>query len=336
MRRSFPPCLALALAMALPPAAQGAGGPPELGLPVRCLVGTDCFIQNHVDNDPGPGRLDHACGRLSYDGERGTDFRLRGYADMRRGVDVVAAADGVVARVRDGEPDRHLRETGRAALAGREAGNGVLVDHGDGWETQYNHLRRGSVSVKPGDPVRAGDRLGQVGLSGVTEFPHLDFSVRYRGAVIDPFVGPGGWQGCGGPRQPLWSRDAASALAYRPTGVLLAGFAPGKPDPEAARDGAYGATLPAGAPALVFWVDLFGAQAGDRQVMRITGPDGATLHEAATDLAASNVSWFAYAGVPRRGEGWAPGDYVGHYRLERAGTLVAEARATLQIRGTGR
>jgi hypothetical protein len=304
---------------------------PALAVPVACTVGVDCFIQNHVDNDPGPGRLDHACGRLSYDGEKGTDFRVRNLPAMRGGVEVLAAADGLVVGVRDGEPDEDVRTRGRAAVAGREAGNGVVLDHGDGWQTQYSHLRRGSVAVRPGDRVRAGDRLGRIGLSGLTEFPHLDFAVRHHGRTVDPFVGPGGWTGCGGVRRPLWSADALRMLVYRATGVLSAGFAPDAADAGRARDGAYDGPLPAGAPALVFWADLFGAEAGDRQSIRVTGPDGRTVVADDDVLAASNVSWFAFAGRRAPPGGWPPGPYTGTYRLERAGAVVAETSATVRI-----
>ncbi len=305
--------------------------PPSFAIPVACRVGIDCFIQNHVDNDPGPGRLDHACGRLSYDGEKGTDFRVSNLPAMRRGVDVLAAADGTVIGIRDGEPDTDVRERGRAAVAGREAGNGVVVDHGGGWRTQYSHLQRGSVAVRPGDRVQAGDRLGRIGLSGLTEFPHLDFAVRRNDRVIDPFVGPDGWSGCDGPRRPLWSPDAMALLAYRATGVLSAGFAPEPAVAERARDGAYDGPIRADAAALVFWVDLFGAQAGDRQSIRVTGPDRTVVFADDRDLEASNVSWFAFSGRRTPAGGWSPGTYSGRFSLMRAGVVLAETTATTRL-----
>jgi hypothetical protein len=164
----------------------------ELGLPVDCTPGRDCFIQNYVDNDPGPGRRDYACGPLSYDGHVGTDFRVPDRAAMLRGVAVVAAAPGVVRATRDGMADISIRETGREAVAGREAGNSVLIDHGDGWETQYSHLRRDSVRVHPGDRVKAGAVLGLIGLSGL------------RAGRSIPSSGPNRWhaervgRACGG------------------------------------------------------------------------------------------------------------------------------------------
>jgi hypothetical protein len=99
--------------------------PPLLGLPIQCNPGIDCHIQNFFDHDVGAGWRDHACGGLSYDNHTGTDFRVADLAAMEAGVDVVAAAAGIVKGVRDGEPDISVRQRGRAELRGKDAGNGV-------------------------------------------------------------------------------------------------------------------------------------------------------------------------------------------------------------------
>src|SRR5574340_591175 len=91
-------------------AAEGEGAAPPFRMPLNCEYGKTCFIQNYVDHDPGPGRADYRCGRLSYDGHHGTDFRLRDEVDMERGVYVVAAAPGVVKAIRDGMADISVRE----------------------------------------------------------------------------------------------------------------------------------------------------------------------------------------------------------------------------------
>ena len=147
MRRALTPFL-LALA---PPA-----GAFELALPLDCRLGDSCYIQQFPDHDPGPGATDFTCGPLSYDGHDGTDIALPSRAAMAAGVAVLAAAPGVVKGVRDGVEDFI------AAIPGKESGNGVVIDHGDGWETQYCHLRRGSVRVKAGERVAAGQALGFV------------------------------------------------------------------------------------------------------------------------------------------------------------------------------
>ena len=84
-------------------AAQESGS--RFGLPVDCEMGTVCFIQNYVDRDPGALARDHACGLLSYDGYKGTDFRVADLVTMRRGIAVIAAAAGTVRGMRDEMPD---------------------------------------------------------------------------------------------------------------------------------------------------------------------------------------------------------------------------------------
>ncbi|MDQ3558421.1 MAG: M23 family metallopeptidase, partial [Pseudomonadota bacterium] len=177
-------------------AAQAQESAFQLVLPIACDIGRTCLVQHLVDRDPGPGARDYMCGTLTNDGHDGVDFRLPSLAAMRAGVDVLAAADGTVAAIRDGTPDRSVRETGLEAVAGTECGNGVRITHGNGWETQYCHMAQGSIQVSPGDPVLAGATIGRVGLSGQTEFPHLHLTVRRDGEVIDPFAAEGDDQSC--------------------------------------------------------------------------------------------------------------------------------------------
>jgi murein DD-endopeptidase MepM/ murein hydrolase activator NlpD len=192
----------------------GAAETIRLSLPVNCELGVICFIQQYVDPQVGTGAGDYKCNNMSYHGHKGTDFRVRDYVDMQRGVAVIAAAPGVVSATRDGMPDISMREVGVAALLGNLAGNGVVIDHGDGWQTQYNHLQSGSIEIKPGDKIARGQRLALIGLSGKTEFPHLDLTVRRNGKVIDPFTGLAAPGGCDGKKSPLWHDDALAATRY--------------------------------------------------------------------------------------------------------------------------
>lgn len=322
-----------AQAQAQAPAQTPAQAGIRFGLPVDCAMGRDCHVQNFFDHDPGPGRVDYACGRLSYDGHDGTDIRVADRPAMERGVPVVAAAPGTVIGVRDGMPDVDVRELDPAAIKGREAGNGVTIDHGGGWHSQYSHLRRGSVAVRPGERVEAGQRLGLIGHSGVAEFPHLEFVVRHNGKPVDPFVGEVAFPSCRDRREPLWSEAAQAALSYRPSGGLSAGFAAGPAKEATARWGAYGDRFPAAdTPALVLWADVYGVLAGDEQRFRIEGPDGRELFAHGETIKDSKVSWFAFAGRKRPPEGWAPGAYRGTYTLIRDGQEIVRLERTAVLR----
>ena len=300
--------------------------------PVDCDFGRDCFIQNYVDHDPGPGWQDYACGRLSYDGHTGTDFRLKSRHQMEAGVAVVAAAAGTVIALRDGEPDIPLGERTTALRKDREAGNSVRIDHGGGWETQYSHLKRNSIQVRIGQHVEAGTMLGTVGLSGKTEFPHVDFSVRKERHPIDPFSPATGLE-CGDTSLALWSTQAMNQLSYRPSGVLNRGFADRMLSRREIESGeSFAAALGDMAAAIVFHVEVFGIRKDDTEEILVTDPQGRTVaarsHKAERDMAVRRV----YLGKRRGKTAWPSGSYAAHYILRRGEGVAAEISGTVSIR----
>jgi hypothetical protein len=314
------------------PAAPAVADDLKLALPVACEMGRDCFIQNFFDHDPSPDRIDYACGRLSYDGHNGTDFRVADIPAMMRGVTIVAAAPGTVKAVRDGMADINVAEIGRESLEGKDAGNGVVIDHGDGWETQYSHMRKGSTTVRPGQAVETGTPLGLIGMSGAAEFPHVHLSVRHNGHDIDPFTGTADPIACGETERTLWRGDVLAILKYQSTGGLVSGFASEPPETDQARKGAYAESTFGNPPALVFWADVFGVQAGDEQRISIAAPDGKLINENKAVLKSSKVSWFAFMGRKRPPDGWQVGTYRGTYTLLRDGKEVARLEDTVEIK----
>jgi hypothetical protein len=316
------------LLAALLGAPAAAAADPSLALPVDCTLGKSCFIQNYVDTEMSGSAKDFSCGSLTYDGHKGTDFRLKSYVAMDVGVAVLAAAPGTVLRTRDGMADVSIRETGLDAVKNREAGNSVVIDHGDGWITQYSHLKLGSVAVKPGQPVSAGTRLGEIGLSGETEFPHLHFEVRHDDQPVDPFTGAPKEAGCGLAGHPLWK----GALPYIPTGLLGDGFALDRPEADAARHGAYATTaLTILSPSLVYWIDVFGLQQGDRLRLTLTGPDGALMAQSETPIARSKAQFFAFAGANHPARGWKSGFYIGKLEVLRGDQVVVMQRNQIAL-----
>ena len=299
-----------------------------LSLPVDCEIGKTCTVQNYFDHDPGPGAKDYNCGLLAYDGHEGTDIRLPNLAAMAQGYRVLAAADGRVRAIRDGTEDVSLRDVGKAAVKDREAGNSVVIDHGGGWETQYAHLRKGSVVVKPGQEVKRGQPLGLIGLSGFTEFPHLHLAVRYRGRNIDPFIGSPEHDRCGLGAKQLWDAKTLTALRYTPSGLLNAGFAGDAVTFEAVRSGQLPAPA-ATAPALLFWIDIYGAQAGDEEHFRIVAPDGRIFVERRDKVPGNKAEWFSFVGKKREGAPWPAGTYRAEYALTRGSPGGAQTVLTV-------
>lgn len=299
-------------------------------LPLVCPADTGCVVRSFVDHDPGPEAKDWRCGRLTYDGHKGTDIRVPDGRAMADGIQVLAAAPGKVLRLRDGMDDVSIRFGGSDAVRNREAGNSVIIDHGGGWETQYGHLRKGSIVVKPGDSVTAGQPIALMGLSGNTEFTHLHFEVRRNGEPVDPFSGAAMAAGCDIGGAPLLAESALAALAYREEAPFDAGFAVEPADTWKARAGGYAKTnLTQDSPALVFWVDVLGHRAGDKQTMRLVGPNGSVLAESADIADETKVQWFQFVGIKRPDQGWPAGRYVGEYRLMRE--IGGQAKTLIEI-----
>ncbi|MEU5880655.1 M23 family metallopeptidase [Spirillospora sp. NPDC047279] len=118
---------------------------------------------------------------------------------------VHAPADGVVVRASGRHRDHWSRNSWPALLflfvegsvrelggPGFLFGNHLIIDLGDGTYAAFAHLRRGSLRVKPGDRVRAGDHIADVGNSGNSSEPHLHFHLMdHQRALIAggvPFV----------------------------------------------------------------------------------------------------------------------------------------------------
>lgn len=85
------------------------------------------------------------------------------------GTRVFATADGTVKEVQQ-------RKT--------SSGMTVVINHGNGYETSYNHLSK--INVSRGQKVRRGDIIALTGNSGLSLAPHLHYEVRYNGMRVNP------------------------------------------------------------------------------------------------------------------------------------------------------
>lgn len=297
-----------------------------LGLPVACKIGETCFIQNYFDVDPGPEARDFQCGAATYNTHKGVDFSVPSLAQMNRGIDVLAAAPGTVERVRDGIPDRLLTDENRAKISNQECGNGVIIDHGDGWVTQYCHLRQGSIVVAPDQSVVAGSVLGEIGSSGMAEFPHVHFGVRKDGTPVDPFTGLTAAGSCGsGEASALWNDMAARAVHPPRSEVINLNFTPAAVSP---RDAVAMTRVPDGPradwPAIVVYSSAINLKAGDVQIVTLTDPAGRIDTNKVEPLERAKASYVMYTGHRRPQSGWQNGTYSGRYRVIRDGEVIID------------
>jgi hypothetical protein len=319
----------LAVAFAAPMAPRAAPEGPTLRLPLACEIGRTCEVQHYVDRDPGPGVLDYRCGHRTNDKHDGIDFRLTDTAAQRAGVDVLGAAAGRVIAVRDGVPDISIRAPGAPSVAGHECGNRVGIALGGGWIIDYCHLAKGSLRVKVGDVVAAGQALAHVGFSGDTEFPHLHFSVRHDNAVVDPFAPDPITLGACAPQTPLWSPEVARALPYKPGVVLNAGLA-GAAVTQGAIEDRTQIQASAASANLVAYARFIGLEAGDVIEIAVSGPGGARLASGVTlPLDHDKAEWLTQLGAKRPPGGWPHGTYGADIRVRRAG--AEPIRTSLKI-----
>tara|TARA_R110000787_G_scaffold11420_5_gene37842 strand:+ start:2193 stop:3161 length:969 start_codon:yes stop_codon:yes gene_type:complete len=314
--------LAVALPFANPVLAEGFTVSP----PIDCDLTSDCYIQQYVDSDPSPNASDFTCSSLSYDGHKGTDFALPNRARINDNVGVLASAAGKVKSLRDGMVDAPYSDARATEIAGRECGNGVVVDHGDGWETQYCHMKQGSINVTRGQDVWRGQMLGFVGQSGKAAFPHVHLSVRRAGKVVDPFD-PDGITRCDSPGDSnLWTQRPA----YQPGGLIAIGISSAVPAYDDIKAGLTPkSSLPAASPALVVWGFLYGTQAGDIINLSITGPDGMIIVDDVT-LTKTQAQAFRAIGKKTR-TGWSTGAYSATVTMIRGPQVISQRSTDIVI-----
>lgn len=306
---------------------------PKFKLPVTCAVGTDCFVQQLPDMAAGPETADPFCGGATYDGHDGIDIRVRSMRDVAGGVPVVASAPGTVKGGRDAMPDR-LASTpeARAAVAKVECGNGVVIDHGNGWETQYCHMRRGSVAVKTGDRVETGTKLGEIGASGMAEFPHVHLSVRRNGEKLDPVTGHAVGSGCVADNTEaatLFAPDAAAVLARSTTAILDLGLSDAAVDYDRLVVEGGPAAPKAGGASSIVWGWFANLRAGDTIAFRMTGPTGEVFYEGSSEpLPGNKAAYSAFAGRKRA---LTPGRWTVSIEVIRDGVTAAHGERAIDI-----
>ena len=299
--------------------------PNGLTFPVACTVGEDCWIARYVDHGQNDEARDYLCGNHTQKGHKGTDIAINDLGRMAAGVDVLAVRDGKVLRVREGVDDISVRRAGIDAVEGQECGNGIVLQHENGDESQYCHLKRGSVTVKSGDMVKAGDPVAKVGLSGETEFPHLHYMLRRDGEIIDPFDGSQMSDHCDASGPILWSHD----IPYETLTLFDLQLSEAPP-----KDGAVWQvgqqTLSRTSPAMVMTARAMFTEKGDTWHMRIKDPKGEIFVEQKAALDDDDQFYYRFIGRKRPEGGFTPGIWTGELVVKRGDD--AEKKVTVEFR----
>lgn len=289
---------------------------PELIFPASCALGESCTIAHYVDVDPSEKAQDFTCGGNTYNGNTGTTIALFNRPDMKAGVNVLAAADGTVSRVRDGESDsvKTSEQLDEIRSVSRECGNGIMITHGPGLSTFYCHLRLGSVNVKNGDKIKQGDIIAQIGQSGIAEYPSLQFSVIWESGYVDPFSNKTSKSGCVGENKNLWNEN----IHYKEFSIIRGGFYGGVPDFKNILDVKKSEKLSTTSKALIYWTGYHHAKAGDEIMIEIIDPNGQVFRKKTIVQKETRIKpSYIYTGRQVGSYGLKPGKYTATVTFKR-------------------
>src|SRR5690625_421223 len=103
---------------------------------------------------------------------------IRGVMRMHSGVDFAAPHGTPV----------HASAPGQVSFVGTRRGYGkvIEIEHGSDMMTRYAHLSAFTAGMKAGQAVEAGQKIGEVGATGLATGPHLHYEVRFNGDPVDP------------------------------------------------------------------------------------------------------------------------------------------------------
>lgn len=297
--------------------------PSLLSLPIDCTLGENCWLVNYLDHNMGKGIQDLRCFMRSYDGHRGLDFALPDRITMFSSISVLAPADATVIDIRNTVADHDGTKPHLVAARkeGKECGNKVALHLGDNWFVEFCHLKQGSVSVKVGDEVKRGQKLAEVGLSGMSSFAHLHVGLKHGNTYIDPLTDQPIGADCTPPGkdlpgQSLW--EPAAGVAYSPVDLYAAGFLNDKPEYKVLKESTFSASsMPVETQIFTYWVTIFGLAPGDELDLIIRDPGGEIYASNHQTHSRHSSQYMYFVGKKTAKEPLTPGIYTGEATLTR-------------------
>ncbi|MBU6235952.1 MAG: M23 family metallopeptidase [Alphaproteobacteria bacterium] len=290
-----------------------------LAFPLLCEAGSNCFIIGYPDMDEAPDAAkDYACGPATTEGDPFLRIGLSSVAAITLGIGVVAAEDGTVTDAKDGVEDLVVADKSQLKKGTSNCGNGVVIDHGNGFRTAYCHMRKDSIRVQKGEAVHKGQIIGYAGQSGVALWPQLGFSIRKKGYTIDPITNKSPVEGCGfKPRAYMALPEAFRE--YQPAAIVNIGFADA---PQTAMPVAVGKALRLSrihpsSTNITLWGMIVGAKAGDEINAKMRDPKGRVFQSQDVVLDKDKPRQLININRPRGYAYWSEGLYSGEITLTR-------------------
>ena len=133
-----------------------------------------------------PGRFAIDWGKVDKSGKffRGDGSNVKDWYGY--GAEVLAVADGIVAATRDDVPESEtILKTPQPIKLEDAAGNYIALDLGNSHYAFYEHLKHGSIRVKPNEHVGRGSVIGLLGYTGESTGPHLHFHVSDNNSPLN-------------------------------------------------------------------------------------------------------------------------------------------------------
>lgn len=242
----------------------------ELSLPLDCRLGINCWITNLPSHNKKDKAVDFLNNSKTYSGNVGTDFTIQLNTHMK----VISPINGRVKSIQDDINDISISKIDRQSSEINKCGNFVVLVQDD-YEIELCHLKKNSIAVNIGDEVKIGQNLAEVGLSGVSDSPHLHVNIRrikenQNYIEVDPFYDVQKKE-YGLTPQSLWSNQHQMEKQAAQTGIIYNyGFSFDQIIPEEVRIKQNNNELQPSSPrSIIGFVDIFSVNPGDKVTLKI-------------------------------------------------------------------
>ncbi|MBQ6686942.1 MAG: peptidoglycan DD-metalloendopeptidase family protein [Bacilli bacterium] len=116
---------------------------------------------------------------------------IDGKRSYHQGIDIAASCQSnVVIAVKAGKVKKSYNGCDNngyyQSKCGGGYGNYIYIEHEDGTMSRYAHLYPDSITLKSGDTVKQGEKIGLMGNSGSSTGCHLHFEILINGSNVDP------------------------------------------------------------------------------------------------------------------------------------------------------
>jgi len=113
---------------------------------------------------------------------------VKGISSFHTGLDIGLSGGTPIYAAKDGKITKIVNNVKAINNCNYGYGNYIVIEHNDGTETLYAHMKYGSIpdSISRGSSINQGEQIGQVGSTGCSTGNHLHYEVKVNGSTVDP------------------------------------------------------------------------------------------------------------------------------------------------------